>query len=67
MFSIITEIKNLKRPNFFLVPYQKYIYNTFSTLRSAGKWDGEPDAETARIRKESGKSGDLRKKNVRCG
>ena len=29
MFSIITEIKNLKRPNFFLVPYQKYIYNTF--------------------------------------
>ena len=29
MFSIITEIKNLKRPNFFLVPYQKYIYDTF--------------------------------------
>ena len=67
MFSIITEIKNLKRPNFFLVPYQEYIYNTSSILQSAGKWDGEPGAETARIRKESGKPDVLRKKNVRCG
>ena len=31
-------------------------------MQSADKWDGEPGAETAKIRKESGKPGDLRKK-----
>ena len=61
MFSIITEIKNLKRPNFFLVPYQKYIYNTFQLCSQ----QTNGTANRAQKQPESGKNPEIGRASCR--